>query len=142
MNWTVPPNYCQEFALIGSGHFPYGKRRFYQIANPGHLEAKEGEKRVRFFGGHVRTVAFSDVRRRHFKEAELPVKICGISQCYRSEIGSYGRITKGIYRVHEFMKVEQVILCKNDLQESEKWFQEILAIAGNPGRTETAISRH
>ena len=44
-------------------------------------------------------------------ESQLPMSPCGYSQCYRSEIGSYGKDTKGMYRVHEFMKVEQVILC-------------------------------
>ncbi|MEK7520851.1 MAG: serine--tRNA ligase [Patescibacteria group bacterium] len=126
---TVPPTIVREFALIGSGHFPYGKEEIYQIANPGHLEAKEGEKESAFLAGTSEPSLLAMFAGRHFKEAELPVKICGISQCYRSEIGSYGKDTKGIYRVHEFMKVEQVILCKNDLQESEKWFQEILAIA-------------
>lgn len=58
-------------------------------------------------------------------ENNLPVKLCGISPCYRREVGGYGKDTRGIYRIHEFMKVEQVVLCKNDLAESEKWFKEM-----------------
>src|SRR5262249_63478 len=55
--------------------------------------------------------------------------LCGISSCYRREVGGYGKDTKGLYRVHEFIKVEQVVLCKNDLEESEMLFQEMSQIA-------------
>jgi len=62
-------------------------------------------------------------------EKDLPMKICGFSQCYRSEIGSYGKDTKGIYRVHEFMKVEQVCICKADVEESNKLQEEMIGIS-------------
>ena len=63
------------------------------------------------------------------EEKDLPIKVCGISQCFRGEIGSYGKDTKGIYRIHEFMKVEQVVLCKADILESEKWHETMREIA-------------
>ncbi len=126
---VVPPTIVREFALTGSGHFPYGKEEVYRIANPGHLEAKEGEKESVFLAGTSEPSLLAMFAGRHIKKAELPLKVCGVSQCYRSEIGSYGKDTKGIYRVHEFMKVEQVVLCENDLKESGKWFQEMLKIA-------------
>jgi seryl-tRNA synthetase len=63
------------------------------------------------------------------KEENLPLKLCGYSQCYRSEIGSYGKDTRGIYRVHEFMKVEQVVICKADVAESDQLQQEMVAIS-------------
>jgi len=55
--------------------------------------------------------------------------MCGISQCYRSEIGSYGKDTRGLYRVHEFMKVEQAVICKDDVAESNKWLEEMRNIS-------------
>jgi seryl-tRNA synthetase len=61
-------------------------------------------------------------------EKDLPKKVCGFSQCYRNEVGSYGKDAKGLYRIHEFMKVEQVVLCRDDFAESDKWldtFKEI-----------------
>ncbi|OGF61600.1 serine--tRNA ligase [Candidatus Giovannonibacteria bacterium RIFCSPHIGHO2_01_FULL_45_33] len=58
-------------------------------------------------------------------DAELPKKYAAFSPCYRREAGSYGKDTKGIFRVHEFFKVEQVILCKADHQESIKWHEEL-----------------
>jgi len=52
-------------------------------------------------------------------------KMCGFSQCYRSEIGSYGKDTKGLMRVHEFFKFEQLILCEASHEESVKLHEEI-----------------
>ena len=55
--------------------------------------------------------------------------MCGFSQCYRSEIGSYGKDTKGLYRLHEFMKVEQVVFCCAKIEESNKWLEEMREIS-------------
>ncbi|MCK4636163.1 MAG: serine--tRNA ligase, partial [Candidatus Moranbacteria bacterium] len=54
---------------------------------------------------------------------------CGYSQCYRSEIGSYGKDTSGMYRVHEFMKIEQVILAPADVEATEKLQEEMIGIS-------------
>src|SRR5690606_12389491 len=58
-------------------------------------------------------------------EAELPKKYAGYSACFRREAGSYGKDTKGLYRVHQFEKVEQVVLCKADQEEALAIFEEI-----------------
>ncbi len=63
------------------------------------------------------------------EEDQLPLKLCGISPCYRSEIGSYGKDTRGIYRVHEFMKAEQVVICKADMIEGEQWLETLRTIS-------------
>ena len=63
------------------------------------------------------------------EEKDLPIKISGVSSCYRSEIGSYGKDTKGLYRVHEIMKVEQVVLCKADIIEGDKWLEAMREVA-------------
>ncbi|MBS3123987.1 serine--tRNA ligase [Candidatus Woesearchaeota archaeon] len=57
------------------------------------------------------------------EEKELPFKICGVSACFRKELGAHGRDTKGIFRVHQFNKVEQIVYCKPE--DSEKFFQEM-----------------
>ena len=57
------------------------------------------------------------------KETELPLKIGGISPCFRREAGSHGRDTKGIYRMHQFNKVEQVMYTKPE--DSYKYFEEL-----------------
>lgn len=56
-------------------------------------------------------------------EAELPVQLVGISACFRKEIGSHGVDTRGLFRVHQFNKVEQVVLCKPE--DSWKWHEQI-----------------
>lgn len=53
-------------------------------------------------------------------ESELPVKICGVSSCFRKELGTHGRDDKGIFRVHQFNKVEQIVYCKPE--DSYKYF--------------------
>src|SRR3990167_52300 len=51
------------------------------------------------------------------EETKLPIKVCAMTKCYRSEVGDYGKDTRGLYRVHEFDKVEQVVICRDDLDE-------------------------
>ena len=59
------------------------------------------------------------------KEEDLPKKYAGYSACFRREAGTYGKDTKGLYRVHQFEKVEQVVLCRDDQEEALKMFEEI-----------------
>jgi seryl-tRNA synthetase len=58
-------------------------------------------------------------------ESEFPKKYAAFSPCFRREAGSYGKDTKGIFRVHEFFKIEQVILCRADHQESVNFHEEL-----------------
>jgi seryl-tRNA synthetase len=57
-------------------------------------------------------------------EEQLPIKLAGYSMCFRKEIGSRGVDTKGLFRTHQFNKVEQVIICKPE--DSWKYFEELL----------------
>ena len=108
-----PPSILREFALTGSGHFPFGRDDVYQIANPGAESL--------YLAGTAEPSLLAYFANKTFQEKDLPIKVCGWTQCYRSEVGSYGKDTKGIYRVHEFMKVEQIVLCKNDFKVSNNW---------------------
>jgi len=63
------------------------------------------------------------------KADELPKKYIALSSCFRREAGAAGRDTYGLYRIHQFDKVEQVIVCKNDVEESNKFHNEILSNA-------------
>lgn len=125
----IPPTLVKEFALVGSGHFPAGKDEIYQIANPGKLASGEADKNPLFLVGTSEPSVLAYYAKQKLDEKDLPIKIAGFSQCYRSEVGSYGKDTKGIYRIHEFMKVEQVIICKDDIEESNRYFEEMRAIA-------------
>ena len=56
-------------------------------------------------------------------EKELPLKFCGISACFRKELGAHGRDDKGIFRVHQFNKIEQIVYCKPE--DSYRYFDEM-----------------
>lgn len=125
----VPPTLVHEFALLGSGHFPFGKQDIYQIVNAGKLESGEEIKNPIYLGGTSEPSLLAYFADKTLNEKELPIKVCALTQCYRSEVGDYGKDVKGLYRVHEFTKVEQVVICKNDLKESEKLHQEMQSIS-------------
>jgi seryl-tRNA synthetase len=125
----IPPTLIKEMALIGSGHFPEGKEEVYQINNPGKLESGEKRKDPLFLAGTSEPALLTYRANETLKEEDLPLKYCGFSACYRSEIGSYGKDTKGLYRVHEFMKVEQVMVCKADIDEGLKLLEELRQIS-------------
>ncbi|MDP3998379.1 MAG: serine--tRNA ligase [bacterium] len=125
----VPPTLVHEFVLNGSGHFPFGKEDVYQVANPGKLASGEEMKTPVYLAGTSEPSLLAYFSDKTIPEKDLPFKVCALTQCYRSEIGAYGRDLKGLYRIHEFTKVEQVVICRNNLDESEKLFEEMQAIS-------------
>ena len=62
-------------------------------------------------------------------EAELPLRYCGVSTCFRKEAGSSGKDIKGIFRVHQFEKIEQFVVCKDDLAESMEMQRQMIQSA-------------
>jgi seryl-tRNA synthetase len=112
----VTPTLVREPALVGSGHFPEAKEEIYPVGD-NFLVGTSEPSLLAYRAGEV------------LDEAEMPLKLSAVSPCYRREIGNYGKDTKGLYRVHEFWKVEQVVICANDLTVSLKLFEEMLAIA-------------
>ena len=114
------PVLVREFALLGSGHFPVDRQEIYEVEE---YAGKEREKK--FLTGTAEPALLAYHADEVLSEKDLPVKLCGISSCYRREVGGYGKDTKGVFRVHEFIKVEQVVLSKNDLAVSEKLFEEM-----------------
>jgi seryl-tRNA synthetase len=62
-------------------------------------------------------------------ENELPILYAGFSPCFRREAGAAGKDTRGLVRVHQFFKTEQFVICKNDVNESEKWHKKLLEIS-------------
>lgn len=109
------PAFCREDALVGTGHFPSGRDQVY------HLPEDD-----LFLSGTAEVQLNSLHRNEIIKESDLPILYAGFSPCFRREAGSYGRDVRGLIRVHQFMKVEQFVICKNDEAESEKWHQALL----------------
>lgn len=112
---TVPAM-AREFALIGTGHFPTGRDQVYYLPEDDIYLTGTAEVPVNaLHSGEL------------LNEADLPILYGGVSPCFRREAGSAGRDVRGLIRVHQFNKVEQYIMCKNDPAESEKWHRTLLA---------------
>jgi seryl-tRNA synthetase len=116
-------------ALTGSGHFPAAFDEVYQIANPGKIASGELIAEPVYLAGTSEPALLAYHADEILKEENLPLKYCALSPCYRSEAGSYGKDTKGLYRLHEFMKVEQVVICKADLKEGLAWLEKLREFA-------------
>ncbi|GGH63290.1 serine--tRNA ligase [Paenibacillus silvae] len=107
------PLMVREDALVNTGFFPTGRDQVYEL---------QGENKWLVGTSEVPLVSYYADEVIDVKE---PVKLAAVSTCFRSEVGSGGRDVRGLYRVHQFAKVEQVILCAPDAAESERMLQEI-----------------
>lgn len=111
----ITPVFVREEAMVGTGYFPTGREESYAI------ERDElyliGTSEVTLVSYHSDEILAGD---------ELPLKYTGITTCFRREAGSYGKDVRGLYRVHQFQKVEQVIICRDDWDEMLKIHDEIL----------------
>jgi seryl-tRNA synthetase len=111
----VVPVMVNEMALEGTGYFPLGADQTFQL-----------EKDEKYLVGtaEVSLTAFHQGEILDYQE--LPKRYAGVSDCFRREVGSAGRDVFGLYRVHQFAKVEQVVVCKNDPEESKRFHYELL----------------
>lgn len=103
-------------ALEGTGFFPGAEEETYHL-----------EKDDKYLVGTSEVALGSFHADEILEEKDLPKKFAGYSVCFRREAGAYGKDTRGLYRVHQFLKVEQFVICKNDNEESMKMFSELLA---------------
>ena len=116
---TVPV-LVREEALIGTGFFPAGRESVYHVG-PGSDELfLVGTGEVGLTAMHTGEM---------LEEPQLPLKYATVSTCFRREAGTYGKDTAGLYRVHQFEKCEQVVICRNDAGESRRWHQTMLGYA-------------
>jgi seryl-tRNA synthetase len=110
----IAPAIVKGFTLFGCGQFPWGEQDTYKLNDDDAYLAGTAEQPVTsYFSGEI------------LKEEELPKKFVAISSCFRKEAGAYGKDTRGLYRLHEFWKVEQVIIAKNNLEEAKKLHEEL-----------------
>ncbi len=116
----VVPTLVRRDALVGTAYFPGGEDQAYKCELDDLYLVGTSEVPVTAYHGDEMLAA-----------ADLPKLYAGYSSCYRREAGAAGRDTKGLYRIHQFSKVEQVIVCKNDVEESKRFHQFILENAEN-----------
>lgn len=130
----IPPTLVKEFVLFGSGYFKGLKYdpevdEVYKIATSDKEADGTSSSEQKFLVGTSEPSLLAYFANEVLNKTSLPKKICGFSQCYRSEIGSYGKDTKGIYRVHEFMKVELVGISISNVDQSNKLQEEMLNLS-------------
>lgn len=118
------PVLVREAAMKGTGFFPAGREQAYRVGEPTEVG---DEERFLTGTGEVGLTAFhmNDV----LDEATLPRKYVTVSTCFRREAGTYGKDTSGLYRIHQFDKVEQVVICKADKEESKMWHRKMLSFS-------------
>lgn len=110
-----PPTMVKYEAMMGTGYFPGGEESAYSM--PEDKAYLVGTSEVPICSYHMDEI---------LEEGELPLRYAGISPCYRREAGTYGKDTHGLYRVHQFYKVEQVVVCQNDPKISRQMHEELL----------------
>ena len=112
------PVLVREGAMLGTGYFPLGRDQAYSLTNEEPPMFLVGTAEVSLTAFHMDEML--DVK-------QLPKKYFAQSPCFRREAGTYGKDTAGIYRIHQFDKVEQVVICRNDIAESKYWHEQITA---------------
>jgi len=124
------PCLVREEGMVGTGFFPAGRDQAYQVDETSRGGAADlylaGTGEVGLMALHMDEI---------LDEATLPRTYTTVSTCFRREAGAAGRDTAGLYRIHQFEKVEQVVICRADEDESRAWHQKMI------GFVETLLQR-
>lgn len=130
LSWAIW-NYAQEFFLkrnfnpfiaptilnkehfYGTGHLPGGGDDIFQTQDGQYLAGTAEVPMMAYHAGEI------------LKNEELPKRYLAFSPCFRREAGAHSKDVKGLIRVHEFYKLEQLILCKASHEESVKFHEEL-----------------
>lgn len=107
----IVPSLVRRETMSGTGYLPQGEEDLYKTQDSDYLA---GTAEVSAMGYHAEEI---------LDKKDLPKKFLCFSPCFRREAGSHGKEVKGLVRVHEFYKLEQVVLCEADHQESIKWHE-------------------
>jgi len=109
----LTPSMVRREPLLGTGWLPQSEDDLYKVQDEKYLAGTAEVATMGLFQNEV------------IPKEELPRKILAFSPCFRREIGSYSKDVKGLIRVHEFFKFEQVILCEASHDESVKHHEEL-----------------
>jgi seryl-tRNA synthetase len=110
------PAMAKEYCFIGNSQFPRGREQTYALTEDELFLV--GTAEVAITGMHTGEI---------LREQDLPIRYVAYSPCFRREAGTYGKDTRGIMRVHQFFKVEQYVIARNDHEESVRWHEELLS---------------
>ena len=109
----IVPSLVRKQTLYGTGYLPQGEDDLYKTQDADYLSGTGEVGAMSYFADKI------------LDKSELPIKLVAFSTCFRREAGSHSKDTKGIIRVHEFYKLEQVILCEASHEESVKYHEEL-----------------
>ncbi len=110
------PMLMKNEAMAGTGYYPGSEEQTYRMERDElNLAGTAEVPLTAYFTGEILPLE------------KLPQKFVGLSTCYRREAGAAGKDTYGLYRIHQFDKVEQVVICENDIEQSAKFHEEIRA---------------
>ncbi len=109
----IPPVVARKENFIGTGMIPQSEEDLYKTQDGNYLA---GTAEVPIMGMHANET---------LEHKDLPLKYIGFSPCFRLEAGSHGKDVKGLIRVQEFYKMEQVVLCEARHETSVKLHEEI-----------------
>jgi seryl-tRNA synthetase len=109
----IGPTIVRKSNLFGTGHLPNDADDVYHTQDDDYLIGTSEVSTMGYFADEV------------LEQSQFPIKFLAFSPCFRREAGSHGKDTKGLIRVHEFFKVEQVVLCEASHAESVKWHEWI-----------------
>lgn len=109
----IVPSLVRRENLLGTGYIPQGEEDLYKTQDGEYLA---GTAEVATMGYYMDEV---------LSKEELPKRFLSFSPCFRREAGSHGKDVKGLIRVHEFFKLEQVILCEANHEISVKYHEEV-----------------
>lgn len=111
------PSLLKKTPFVGTGYLPQGEEDLYKTQDSDYLAGTAEVSTMGYFMDEI------------IDAKDLPMKFVSFSPCFRREAGSHGKDTKGLVRVHEFAKLEQVVLCEANHEESVKWHEELTGIA-------------
>lgn len=109
----IVPSLVRKTNLYGTGHLPNDVEDLYVTQDDDFLSGTAEVATMGYYSDEV------------VEQERLPIKLLSFSPCFRREAGSHGKDTKGLIRVHEFYKLEQVVLCEANHEESVKWHEWI-----------------
>ncbi len=107
----IVPAIVKKINLYGTGHLPSEAEDIYETQDGDYLSGTAEVATMGYFSDDTIDLSGGDI------------KMLSFSPCYRREAGSYGKDTKGLIRVHEFYKFEQIILCPADHQKSVEYHE-------------------
>lgn len=109
----IVPSMVRREPFVGTGYLPQSEEDLYKT--------QDGD----YLAGTAEVAAMGYYMDEMLEKSQLPIKFFAFSPCFRREAGSHGKDTKGVFRVHEFMKYEQVILCEASHEETVRLHEEI-----------------